>query len=125
MKTIGGAAVEACSPLRRGWSHQPGRPHVLHDVLPAQAGVVPLPTPLYERHTSAPRSGGGGPNGNFGKQTYDECSPLRRGWSRADVEARQCGAVLPAQAGVILGVGASVQFNKVLPAQAGVVPVEG
>ena len=71
-----------CSPLRRGWSLQRETQIVLQDVLPAQAGVVPILSRLALSAVSAPpqagvvpstylyrgglggapRSGGGGPS---------------------------------------------------------------
>ena len=51
-----------CSPLRRGWSPAAGPVDGRRRVLPAQAGVVPLPLSRSGVRVRAPRSGGGGPS---------------------------------------------------------------
>ena len=125
IKTKGCAADIRCSPLRRGWSHEHQHRHTQGQVLPAQAGVVQIVNRVVDRGTSAPRSGGGGPQRNPSCLQQSRCSPLRRGWSlpRHDkVSGQRCS---PLRQGWSLRVTRVRVGKRVLPAQAGVVPVPG
>ncbi len=89
------------SPLRRGWSPRRLGRRAPPRVLPAQAGMVPIPASGARDAPCSPRSGGDGPPGELNVIYSGVFSPLRRGWSPAHhIQMRVC-IVLPAQAGMV------------------------
>ena len=91
----------ACSPRERGWS--PGRrlPAPEEAVLPARAGMVPVPRPNHQPAGSTPRASGDGPIVRITSTNRSVCSPRERGWSQGQEPAGLVGAVLPARAGMV------------------------
>jgi hypothetical protein len=89
------------SPRRRGWSHQPDRLSPQGPVLPAQAGVVQLPsTADAPGHRSPPRRRGG-PIERAVAHLEGDLPPRRRGWPLHPALSCVSAGVLPAQAGVV------------------------
>ncbi len=94
-------ALVGFSPLRRGWSLSFLKMVGSCQVLPAQAGMVPLLSQNGGVMSSSPRSGGDGPDYVRGAGIEVEFSPLRRGWSQQPSPHQQKPWVLPAQAGMV------------------------
>ncbi len=69
------------SPLRRGWSAKRALLETLAQVLPAQAGMVPVVFMVGSAYHSSPRSGGDDPSLSVTSSPASTFSPLRRGWS--------------------------------------------
>ncbi len=90
-----------CSPLARGWSHELEQSEAQVLVLPARAGMVPVGPYLPGEVGGAPRSRGDGPASGSSRRESGWCSPLARGWSRADAMMRRATFVLPARAGMV------------------------
>ncbi len=92
-----------CSPLARGWSEAEVDAAMCEVVLPARAGMVPLPTALADSETGAPRSRGDGPVVASWPSAISRCSPLARGWSLGLADRLGVVIVLPARAGMVRG----------------------
>ena len=90
-----------CSPRPRGWSRRPlGEPHRA-DLLPAPAGMVPLPGWLGYQESPAPRARGDGPTVSAANAARAFCSPRPRGWSRLPTTPVHGAVLLPAPAGMV------------------------
>src|SRR5205809_836881 len=76
--------VRTCSPRTRGWS--PNGPPALfalfEALLPAHAGMVPIPACGSVTSFTAPRARGDGPRAASTRSAGLPCSPRTRGWSR-------------------------------------------
>jgi len=111
----------ACSPRTRGWSLVAERLLLQAGLLPAHAGMVPLPRgharhfepaprargdgpcePSVRRAADpAPRARGDGPRRGSGQWPRVICSPRTRGWSHPRRRAGGDRALLPAHAGMV------------------------
>ena len=90
-----------CSPRTRGWSRKGVRNTRTALVLPAHAGMVPLPGSGPGQRRGAPRARGDGPRPRPGMTEREMCSPRTRGWSPRPPRPLLPGGVLPAHAGMV------------------------
>src|SRR5690625_835883 len=99
--TLGEGGQAECSPHARGWSLSEEGGLRATPVLPARAGMVPVPPETITTLSSAPRTRGDGPTIPTPPRARSTCSPHARGWSRRRNRAPLRGAVLPARAGMV------------------------
>ena len=90
-----------CSPRTRGWSRGGQRTRRGEIVLPAHAGMVPIPHWPGSRAGGAPRARGDGPKAHTLSSENGKCSPRTRGWSGSSGFRPRMTTVLPAHAGMV------------------------
>ncbi len=89
-----------CSPRTRGWPRRgPDFRHVTK-LLPAHAGMAPVPGRGSPPMRSAPRARGDGPAPQTANRGPGTCSPRTRGWPRPFPSPGRARPLLPAHAGM-------------------------
>ena len=110
---------EALSPRMRGWSSHCGLESWLHDVIPANAGVILLSSTPVIALASYPRECGGDPVRPHSLHLHFMLSPRMRGWSSWMFSVLIFVAVIPANAGVILADNGIVLITVSYPRECG------
>ncbi len=112
-----------CSPRTRGWT--PDRWELIRDrlLLPAHAGMDPVPEPGPGRPCAAPRARGDGPPNGACTCRWPACSPRTRGWTQARLDGWRAPNLLPAHAGMDPGPARRVARPEPAPRARGDGPV--
>ncbi len=114
-----------CSPRERGWPPGPVRPPARPRVLPARAGMAPLPRRVRQLPFRAPRASGDGPRSRSASTTSAMCSPRERGWPLLVDPGVLLDLVLPARAGMALNLPSSTLGRTRAPRASGDGPATG
>ncbi len=94
------ASGESCSPHTRGWPLTSGNGQATGQLLPAHAGMAPLPQCDGVLGGSAPRTRGDGPHHEGPTPTGVGCSPHTRGWPPSGRLMSAYQSLLPAHVGM-------------------------
>ncbi len=89
-----------CSPRTRGWTSMSVGLFTESGLLPAHAGMDPLPVQWSRRSEPAPRARGDGPAGTHSSRSFRYCSPRTRGWTPDGADSEGAAELLPAHAGM-------------------------
>ena len=111
-----------CSPRTRGWSRAGVSVRLALILLPAHAGMVPLPPLRWQDLDAAPRARGDGPIFSSSIAAAQGCSPRTRGWSPRAQHRLTSTDLLPRTRGWSRPAGPRYLRPRLLPAHAGMVP---